>query len=62
VAQRSIDNLKSILNRKNSGMVGGRRAVTSRVRPAVADRRAPDASSGDDQRLTGHPRAIVNKK
>jgi hypothetical protein len=37
VAQRSIDNINSILNRKNSGMVGGRRAVTSRVRPAVAD-------------------------
>jgi hypothetical protein len=40
--------------------VGARRAVTSRVGASVADGREMQAAA-DDQRLTGQPRAIVNK-
>ena len=41
-------------------MVGARRAVTSMVGASVPDGREMRAAA-DDQRLTGQPRAIVNK-
>jgi hypothetical protein len=41
-------------------MVGARRAVTSMVGATVPDGREMRVAA-DDQRLTGQPRAIVNK-
>ena len=57
-AQRCIENIESIVNRKNNGLMGARRMVASSVGEAVVDGHEMRAPADD----RGQPRAIVKKK